>query len=87
MKKVLAPAHSALLRRLAVATCGLAALTATGLAADNARVENARKAFAILDMNGDKKVTYVEFANMKIDAFSAPDRNENNTLDPTNSGR
>jgi hypothetical protein len=35
---------------------------------------------SILDMDGDKKVTDVEFAIRKIDAFSAPDRNEDNYL-------
>jgi hypothetical protein len=50
------------------------------LAAEDARVENARRAFSILDIDGDKKVTDVEFAIRKIDAFSAPDRNEDNYL-------
>jgi Ca2+-binding EF-hand superfamily protein len=31
-------------------------------------------------MNADGKITYTEFANMKIDAFSAPDRNQDNYL-------
>lgn len=68
------------LTRLVAAACALAALTVAALAADDARMENARRAFKILDMDGDEKVTYVEFANMKIDAFSAPDRNEDNYL-------
>ena len=53
---------------------------ATITAAEDPRVESARRAFSILDMDGDKKVTDVEFATRKIDAFSTPDRNEDNYL-------
>jgi Ca2+-binding EF-hand superfamily protein len=65
---------------IAIAIFGILCSAGPGFAADEARVENARRAFKILDMNGDKKVTYVEFANMKIDAFSAADHNEDNSL-------
>jgi Ca2+-binding EF-hand superfamily protein len=56
--------------------CSAGAITA----AEDPRVESARRAFSILDMDGDKKVTDVEFATRKIDAFSTPDRNEDNYL-------
>ena len=49
-------------------------------AAENPRVENAKRAFAILDIDGDGKVTNDEFANRKIEAFSSVDRNEDNYL-------
>jgi Ca2+-binding EF-hand superfamily protein len=49
-------------------------------AAENPRVENAKRAFAILDMDGDAKVTNDEFANRKIEAFSSVDRNDDNYL-------
>ena len=52
----------------------------TSMAAEDPRVESARRAFSILDMDGDKKVTDVEFAIRKIDAFATPDRNEDNYL-------
>lgn len=66
--------------RIAIVTFLIVCSTGVGLAADGARVENARRAFKILDMDGDNKITYVEFANMKIDAFSAADSNEDNYL-------
>ena len=50
------------------------------MAAEDVRVEKVRDTFAILDINGDQKVTYVEFANMKIDGFMAHDRNKDNHL-------
>ena len=64
---------------------GLAAIFMTwtmgaALAAENARVEAAKRAFAILDIDGDGKVTNDEFANRKIEAFSSVDRNEDNYL-------
>jgi hypothetical protein len=80
MNSVLTCSRLKLLTRLGAAACVFAALTGVGFAADDARIDNARKAFKILDKNGDKKVTYVEFAIMKIDAFSAPDRNSDNYL-------
>jgi Ca2+-binding EF-hand superfamily protein len=66
--------------RFRIAAVWLVCFAGAAAAAENARVENARRAFSILDMNGDKKVDYSEFANRKIDAFSAPDRNEDNVL-------
>ena len=51
-------------------------------AAEDPRVENAKRAFAILDIDGDGKVTNDEFANRKIEAFSSVDRNEDNSLGP-----
>lgn len=50
------------------------------LGAEDPRVENARRVFSILDVDGDKKVTNTEFVLRKIDAFMAPDRNEDNYL-------
>jgi Ca2+-binding EF-hand superfamily protein len=55
-------------------------LADAGMAAEDARVEKARKTFSILDIDDDQKVTYVEFANMKIDGFMAHDRNKDNYL-------
>jgi Ca2+-binding EF-hand superfamily protein len=49
-------------------------------AAEDARLESARSAFAILDMDGDQKVTFREFAYRKMDAFSAPDRDGDGDL-------
>ena len=50
-------------------------------AAESARMEAARAAFAILDMDGDEKVTFKEFAFRKMDAFSAADRNSDGNLE------
>ena len=58
----------------------LAFSAAEGGAAEEPRVESARYAFAILDMDGDRKVTFKEFAYRKMEAFSAPDRNEDGYL-------
>jgi Ca2+-binding EF-hand superfamily protein len=74
--KAFSVAHRAIGIAILLAVCSTGAV----MAAEDARVENARRAFSILDMDGDKKVTDVEFAIRKIDAFSAPDRNEDNYL-------
>jgi Ca2+-binding EF-hand superfamily protein len=66
--------------RIGIATFLIVCSPGAVIAAEDARVENARRAFSILDMDGDKKVTDVEFAIRKIDAFAAPDRNEDNYL-------
>jgi Ca2+-binding EF-hand superfamily protein len=66
-------------RRVAVSAAALAFLATDGLAG-NIRVEGAREAFTILDMDGDRKVTFKEFAFRKQDAFSASDRNEDGYL-------
>jgi Ca2+-binding EF-hand superfamily protein len=66
--------------RIGIAMLLIICSAGAGFAADDPRMENAHRVFKILDMDGDEKVTYVEFANMKIDAFSAPDRNEDNYL-------
>ena len=71
---------AALGTRLGMAVFLLSCLASATMAAVDARVENARRAFAILDMNGDQKITNVEFENRKIKAFSAPDRNQDNSL-------
>lgn len=49
--------------------------------AENSRIEGARKAFAILDMDRDQKITFKEFAYRKMDAFSSVDGNKNGYLE------
>jgi Ca2+-binding EF-hand superfamily protein len=66
--------------RLGLATVFLICAVGGASAAENPRVENAKRAFAILDIDGDGKITNDEFANRKIEAFSSVDRNEDNYL-------
>ena len=51
-------------------------LFADSVMAEDARVKVARQTFAVLDMDGDQKVTDVEFANRKVDGFMVHDRNK-----------
>jgi Ca2+-binding EF-hand superfamily protein len=80
VRSTAAAANDAIGKRIAVAALLMLCAAGGTLAAEDVRVENARRAFSILDIDGDKKVTEVEFANRKIDAFAAPDRNEDNYL-------
>jgi Ca2+-binding EF-hand superfamily protein len=48
--------------------------------AQDPRIEIARRAFAMLDDNGDGKVTFEEFQGKKILAFTARDKNQDNRL-------
>jgi hypothetical protein len=50
------------------------------MAAEDPRVKVARQTFAVLDMDGDQKITDVEFANWKVDGFMAHDRNKDTYL-------
>ena len=51
-------------------------LFADSVMAEDARVKVARQTFAVLDMDGDQKITDVEFANRKVDGFMVHDRNK-----------
>lgn len=54
---------------------------AAGAAAQaDPRLENAKSMFAILDMDGDRKVTFREFALRKMDAFSKADSDQDGYL-------
>jgi Ca2+-binding EF-hand superfamily protein len=54
---------------------------AAGAAAQaDPRLENAQSIFAILDMDGDRKVTFREFAFRKMDAFSKIDSDQDGYL-------
>jgi Ca2+-binding EF-hand superfamily protein len=66
--------------RLCLATIFLICTAGGASAAEDPRIENAKRAFAILDMDGDGNVTNDEFANRKIEAFSSVDRNDDNYL-------
>lgn len=67
-------------RALVLPALVLALPAAEARAAEGSRIEAARAAFAILDMDGDRKVTFKEFAYRKMEAFSVPDRNEDGYL-------
>lgn len=58
----------------------LLCLSGAAAAVDAERLEIARRAFATLDVDGNGEVTSGEFAAKKIIAFSAPDRNGDNSL-------
>jgi hypothetical protein len=49
-------------------------------AQEHSRLENAESMFAILDMDGDRKVTFREFALRKMDAFSKADVDQDGFL-------
>ena len=55
-------------------------LFADSVMAEDARVKVARQTFAVLDMDGDQKITDVEFANRKVDGFMVHDRNKDTYL-------
>src|SRR5437773_1395644 len=57
----------------------LLCVSAAAIAQDT-RIEIARRAFAMLDDNGDGKVTFEEFQGKKILAFTARDKNQDNRL-------
>jgi len=52
----------------------------TAAHAEDPRTESVRKAFAMVDQNGDGKVTFEEFEAQKIITFSAHDKNQDNSL-------
>ncbi len=66
--------------RLAAMAVFLVHLAGGAVAADDERLEDARRAFTTLDADGDQMVTFEEFASKKILAFSAPDRNKDDYL-------
>jgi Ca2+-binding EF-hand superfamily protein len=68
-------------RALMLPAAVLALCAAEGRAAESSRMEAARATFGILDMDGDEKVTFKEFALRKMDAFSAADRNSDGNLE------
>ena len=51
-------------------------LFADSVMAEDARGKVARQTFAVLDVDGDQKITDVEFANRKVDGFMVHDRNK-----------
>ena len=54
--------------------------TAGVAAQEQGRLENAESMFAILDMDGDRKVSFREFAFRKMDAFSMIDSDRDGYL-------
>lgn len=68
-------------RALVLPALVLALPAAEARAAEGSRIEAARAAFAILDMDGDRKVTFKEFAYRKMDAFSSVDGNKDGYLE------